>query len=224
MSRLAIIIGHYVNGKDKGAVSYTGETESSYNLRIAKKLKTSLASHSIDVKIFTRDEYITFARISEGVKSFGAAISIELHFNSFSKAAFGCECLALEGDHNSISFADILTDKISEIMQVSERHKNGNIDGVLLIAKGGRGFNNLKIVRYDNNIPVVLIEPCFANIKTKDSIKFFESEHLYVKSLEQSVIHWLSGKPVRDLGGKSIPVSPKNVVEKIMNSVKSDYK
>ena len=225
MSKIAIIIGHYVKGKDKGAVNYKGEPESLYNLRIAQKLKTSLASHNIEVKIFTRDEYVTFARIAEGIRIFGAKLSIELHFNSFAKAALGCECLALAGDQTSILFSDLLTDKISDIMKVSERHDLGKTDGVLIIAKGGRGFNNLNIVKKVNKlIPVVLIEPCFANLRTKESEKFFESEYLYVQSIETAVLSWLQQSSPKASPTIKPTVSPKNIKEKIVNVIRSDYK
>jgi N-acetylmuramoyl-L-alanine amidase len=225
MKKIALIVGHYVNGKDKGAVSYTGEPESKYNLRIASKLSFELSKLGIEAKIYTRDEYVTFARIAESIKAFNAQISIELHFNSFAQAALGCECLALVGDNDSISFADLLTDKIADIMHVSERHdefkKN---DGVLLIAKGGRGYNNLNIIKSANKIPTVLIEPCFANIKTKESAKFFETEQLYVDSLSAAIVSWLNSTAVKSVNTKGLPVSPKNTVERIMNSVKkSDY-
>jgi N-acetylmuramoyl-L-alanine amidase len=229
--KVALIVGHYVYGKDKGAVSYTGETESHYNKRIALTLQQSLKAHDVEVKIFTRDEYRTFANIAAGIKGFGAQLSMEMHFNSFATASLGCECLAMVKDQDSISFADLVTDKIAEIVGVTERGTGGpskfnaKSDGVLLIDKGGRGFNNLNIVKGINKtIPVVLVEPCFANIKTEQSRKFFESEYLYVQALEAAILEWLHFDCSKTIDVANIAVSPKNTVEAIMNAVKRDYK
>lgn len=225
MSRVALIIGHYVYGKDKGATAFTGESESLYNFRVATKVRDVLFKNGVEVKIFTRDEYKTFLNIANGIKGFGARLCIEMHFNAFAKAALGCECLSLIDDQDSISFADLLTDKIAEVMQVTERHKTGKTDGVLLIGKGGRGYNNLKIVKDVNkSIPVVLVEPCFANIRTKESEKFFLQENSYVESLVVSVQSWLKATAVKSVNASKLPVSPKNAVERVMNSVRGDYK
>lgn len=233
MSNVALIVGHYVNGPDRGAVNYKGEPESSYNERIARKVKAMLTVKGQKCEIYTRDQYRTFAHISEAMIKFKADISIELHFNSFSKAAFGCECLALETDGASIRFADLITDKLSEIMGISERHLLANqVDGVLKIAKGGRGFNNLDIVkrattqRLNAPIPVVLIEPCFANIRTKESEKFFESEDLYVQSIVAALDAWFSGKsnqPLKPNVIAKLPTSPKNVIETVANKFRKGY-
>lgn len=230
--KISIIVGHEVNGRDKGAVNYLGEAESTYNLRIANKLKFKLYSKKVLVDIYLRDN-TTYKKIASKIKESGSVACIELHFNSFSKPSYGCECLAIDGDAISIKFADVITDKISQLMKIGQRNK----DGVLRIGKGGRGYLNLKIIK-DNALPkypVVLVEPCFANIKTMESQKFFENEDMYVDSLVQAVL-WLLPEEQKisnsdknnflgdNMNIKDYEKSPKNIIEALSNFFNTNYK
>lgn len=195
--RIALVIGHNLLSGDKGAVNYKGETESSFNNRIAKNLKARLLlNNHIDVKVFYRDN-IGLKGVADNIAEFYPHVAIELHFNSFDKPAFGCESLALDGEAESIKLADMLTDEINRELKIGQRH----IDGVIRVSNGGRGYMNLKYIKDAcsrmslKSVPYAIIEPCFANIKTPESEKIFENEGAYVGALYSALMKFISYEP-----------------------------
>jgi N-acetylmuramoyl-L-alanine amidase len=170
---VALLIGHTINGKDRGAVSYKGETESHYNFKVAEKVKEVVESkyNNIDVYILTKDGH-NLSSFSKKVCSLYPDLSIEMHFNSFPKEAFGCEALCEKKDYVSKTYASIFTHIISSKMGIKKRH----IDGVMELSEGDRGFRNLNTINKlkKNIFPVMIIEPCFANFKNSETEKFFE--------------------------------------------------
>lgn len=215
MNKIAVIVGHTVKGQDKGAVAYNGVTESEYNFKIARYLKEKLFGHGILCDIYTKDNH-TFQQISQFIKEKKYELSIELHFNSFHKEAYGCECLALVGDDKSIQFADLLTDKVAKAFSVKQRDE----DGVVLIAKGGRGYKNLKIIK-DNNpeIIAVLSEPFFGNTDTPESRKFMENPMMYVEAIVETIIQF----KVKEQTKEHTKISPSGIVEKVIGIMKPQY-
>jgi hypothetical protein len=176
---ICIIVGHTINGKDKGAVAYDGTNESAFNDGVAKKIKAYFEEHKVncDIEIFYRDNQ-TFVQIGKKMAELEPLLSIELHFNAFSKPAYGCECLALANDKKSSDFAKDIMKEFEKKFNIKRRGQAG----LLPIGVGGRGFNNLNLVRKEfnskllTNIPVVLIEPFFANFKTKESEPFISTK------------------------------------------------
>jgi N-acetylmuramoyl-L-alanine amidase len=209
--KVALIVGHEVNGKDKGAVNYRGEPESIYNYRICQKIQKQLEPYSnIQSSIFLRDG-IGVSGVARKVAAFKPDLSIEFHFNSFSGIAKGCEALALEDEPESIQFADLITDHIASKLNIKERHKNG----VLLLHKLSRGFRNLKLIQEASNskFPKIIVEPVFANKKTEESTFFFDNDDKYVEVVIHSIKSYL---------GIQLPEAPKKEVEELLESSSTD--
>lgn len=180
--KVAIIVGHHE--KDKGAVAYTGESEWDWNNNIAVKTKFHLHGE-VNVKIFYRDPNRGYQSamkdIAKRVAEWGADFSLELHFNSFVREAYGCEILVAEDANNyedTIRLADVWTDKLAYRFNLKERRKvqfrdKTYGDGVKVCKVGERGYWNLAYLS-DYGVPMsILIEPMFANKQTDESRRFF---------------------------------------------------
>lgn len=222
MKKVAIIVGHQVNGPDKGAVAYNGIAEATYNHKVALLLKEKLIRSGLSATVYLRDNG-GFKAITKDMAVTKPDLSIELHFNSFSARSSGCECLALKGDVNSIKFADFVTDVVSA--EYGSKQRDG--DGVLEISKGGRGFLNLKLVKdtLSKDAEVVLIEPFFANFKTPEAEKFLKDHVKYAELLNFAIWHWFAVernyKKMPD--PKNLAKSPANVKEFFTGLVKKGY-
>lgn len=193
-AKIAIIVGH--TAKSPGAYNYKGESEFSFNSRIAEKVKNIMKEKypSKKVRVFFREEgYYSTAvtRVGQNVGKFGAKISLELHFNSFHQVAYGCEVLIWEGAEHflkTVKVADILTDNLADKFDLRQRHRHNFPgysvgDGVKILASRDRGALNIKACN-DNGVKhAMLIEPCFANKRTKESEAIFENEDKYAEFL-----------------------------------------
>lgn len=179
-------MGH--NLTEQGAVNYKGETEYVFNSRIAQMMKNLfLLDTGIDVRIFYRDG-MNRKVVAELVGDYAPDCSLELHFNSFKTRAYGCEILVLKEDVDSIFAADKITDDLAESFSLRERGRYIETDGVKLLDREARGSSNLRWVKEEGVPIVMLIEPCFANIRTKESEAIFENEEKYAITLVSSLI------------------------------------
>ncbi|MDB4330158.1 N-acetylmuramoyl-L-alanine amidase [bacterium] len=193
-TKIAVIVGH--TKKSKGASNYKGEDEFTFNSRIAEKIKTKMAEKypSKTVKIFFREDgYYSSAvkKVGRSVGKWKAKISMELHFNSYKKAAYGCEVLVWEGAKkisDTVKAADVLTDNLADKFVLKERGKNkykdGTYgDGVKILPSKSRGALNIKACNDEGVSIAMLIEPCFANIEQGESRAIFENEDDYAELL-----------------------------------------
>lgn len=183
LKRFAIIVGHTT--KSQGAVAYTGESEWSWNNRVAKKVKNHL--HNTHIKIFYRNPNLKYKsamkELAKEVSEWGADFSIELHFNSFHKTAYGCEILVANDAPNRdflIKLSDMMTNTLAKDFDLRERGTvtygdNEYGDGVKVLQYGERGYHNLAYLG-DKGVDAILIEPMFANKATKESKAFFEGQ------------------------------------------------
>jgi len=186
-TKIALIVGH--SHESQGAVNYLGETEFSFNSRIAARVeKLFLERDSIvDLKVFFRPDGVVptaIKKVGKAVGEWGAEASVELHFNSFKTEASGCEALVLRGG----GFVPIETDFLTCFFD--KFHKDFGIKrrGLKIVEKGESGFLNLKAVK-DNGVKMAfLFEPCFGNFKTKESQAVFENEEKYARFLCDQLI------------------------------------
>jgi hypothetical protein len=119
-------------------------------------------------------------------------MSLELHFNSYHKTAYGCEALVFERAPNqdfslNCEYADIITDCFNEDerYQFKERHD----DGVKLVNMGDRGAYNLKkIHELAKAKTALLIEPNFVNKPTPQAKKIIEDPNGYAKFLSEVIL------------------------------------
>lgn len=182
--KIALIVGH--TREAQGAKAYTGEREWAWNNNVATKVKYYLQGKK-DVKIFYRDKDKSYKSamkaIAKEVKEWGADFSLELHFNSFEKKAYGCEILVAEDAKNfedTIRLADEWTDKLASKFNLKQRRKvkfNDNTygDGVKVCKVGERGYWNLGYLAQYGIKTSFLIEPMFANLETDESRRFFSN-------------------------------------------------
>ena len=193
-TKIAIIVGHTKGAP--GASNYKNESEFPFNSRIANKMKAHLAEKypNKKVKIFFRPDgsYSTAVKkVGKEVGKWKAKISMELHFNSFKKEAFGCEILmwanAKYADE-TIKIADVMTDRLAAKFNLKERkthkYKDGSYgDGVKILGGRERGATNIKACNDEGVRIAMLIEPCFANIENSESRAIFENEDKYAEFL-----------------------------------------
>lgn len=197
-TKIALIVGH--TKKSQGAVNFKGETEFSFNTRIAEKIKKIFEDKypEKELKLFFRDEgYYSTAVVAVGkaVGKWGASISMELHFNSFKQIAYGCEILVWDGAEEldkTVMLADVITDRISKKFNLKERnvykYKDGKIgDGVKVLPSKDRGALNIKACNDAGVKYAMLIEPCFANLESSESKAIFENEDAYAEFLAEEL-------------------------------------
>jgi len=157
LKKIAFIVGHKLTAQ--GAVNYLNETEWEFNSSIANYVKSNFSTDQFRVFIKTT-HYV------KKVKEFNPSMIIELHFNAFELKAYGCEALALENSPESIYEANNFINEFNKRFKIKKR------EVLELQGKFDRGFANFNGLRA---YPMFLFEPCFANFKTKDSIKIIEN-------------------------------------------------
>jgi hypothetical protein len=195
MKKVAIIVGH--DAKAQGARSYNGISEYVFNKNVGEYLKAhSLKEEKIDIRVFTK-KGLDYSKICLEYLEWKPHISISLHFNSYVKVARGMECLVRVEDKQTYDVADLLTDYMSELMDITERHKAGKHDGIKIVKSGERGYTCLdEVTNYCKH--VMLYEPCFGNTRNADSLKLFaDGGKFYAECLFTSICKVLEiDKPV----------------------------
>ncbi len=152
--RIAFVVGH--NSKSQGAMSYQGESEYLFNLKVGSKLKN----------VFVKDDdYL------DELKGFD--LIIELHFNAFKGDAFGAESLVRSHDENAASISEFLLEHFCNHFKIRNR-------GVKYISKRMRGYKNL--LQYGDT-PSLIFEPCFADRRTPESVQIIEKWRWYAQFL-----------------------------------------
>jgi len=186
---IGVIVGH--NSKAQGAVNYKGETEFAFNTRIAKAMKSIIdANPDYDCVIYNREPGSSFGdeifEMAQKVKKDSCLFTIELHFNSGPTGARGCEILVHTKNLMAIRIADAITDQIEYKFGIRQRDQ----DGVKELKRGDRGAYNILAIEDAGVEVALLVEPCFANVKTAESQKIFDNEGLYAQVLaEEMIVH-----------------------------------
>lgn len=185
IEKIAIVVGH--TRRSSGAVNFLGESEYDFNKRMAFLMKERIEKTSEkQCEVFFRDN-IGRSGVAKAVGKWGADLSLELHFNSFKKKAYGCEVLVYKDAKmfdDSAIFADELTDELAKVFALRQRHSVTTEDGVYregvkALGSKDRGAFNLKAME-QNKVPyALLIEPCFANFETHESVAIFRNEEKY---------------------------------------------
>ena len=164
--KLAVVVGH--NVRSQGAVRRdTGETEFSYNSRLADMIVNSGKDVGIDVNIFIRTAGLGYTReirkVYKEVDAWGADLSMELHFNSAAATSAGGTETLSSGSKNSLIFAEEIQEQLLQAM--------GRINRGIKVRNSrtkGRGYMSLVAGR----APAVIVEPFFgsnaADLKATD--------------------------------------------------------
>ena len=152
--KLAIVVGH--NARSQGATRRdTGESEYSWNGRLAKMIEAHAARSCVEVKTFRRTPGGGYSReidrVYGQVDRWNADASIELHFNaSENPRATGVETLS-SGYSRSLILAAHVQAAMVDALALRSR-------GVKVRSKSQRGGRSLHAGR----CPAVLVEPFFA--------------------------------------------------------------
>jgi N-acetylmuramoyl-L-alanine amidase len=152
MKRIAIVVGH--NARAQGAVRVTdGRTEFDWNGELAGLIQ----SHDpAGVRVFRREAGGGYSaeidRVYAQVDAWGAALSIELHFNGAASAqANGCLMLS-SGSKASMALAQALAEGCARVLGNTNR-------GVRVVGRQDRGGRSL----WQGRAPAVLTEPYFGS-------------------------------------------------------------
>ena len=150
--KIAIVVGH--NARAQGAVRVTdGRTEFDWNSDLAEMISEIEPTM---IKVFYRvaggGYSAQIRRVYAEVDTWGADVSLELHFNAASPAAHGCETLT-SGTSGSLLLAENVHREIISALPVRDR-------GLKLRSQGqGRGWLSL----WAGRAPAVLLEPYFGS-------------------------------------------------------------
>lgn len=182
---VGIVIGH--DNRRQGAYNYLRESEWSFNRRIAESLCEEVRAMGMYCHVVTRPAGRTYHQqvgtVDQLMRLANPDVVLCLHFNSFKFKALGSEALTT-GDANSNLLAEGISDQL--FMKLGIIGRGEKEDGVKVIAEGHSGFKMLDAVKKKGRA-VCLVEPCFGNFKTKDSIAVFENEDKYVQALRSAI-------------------------------------
>lgn len=197
--KIALVVGHTVD--HPGALNYLGESENSFNSFIATKVAHELNGQGIGCKVYRRDKNLSYSKqvkkVSKEIKKDGASVALCLHFNSFKESAHGCEVL-ISKDHAffgsdktlfSYTLATYVVQQLNRRMGLKKRSD----DGVLSVDENHSGGKMLSALQ-SNKCAAVLVEPVFANLRTTESVAFFENKDKYINCLVNSCKMYLKNK------------------------------
>lgn len=156
---IAICVGHSRYG-DNGAVSVGGVTEHAFNSGVAKELRLMLAERQIDSVVIDDYEGRNYSEaiswVAGRVKSLGATLAIELHFNSATASAHGYEFLcwgtSVKGRKLALAFADAYRDLFPQATARRDR-------GTYPVSSSARGAQFLR----KTHCPALICEPFFGS-------------------------------------------------------------
>jgi N-acetylmuramoyl-L-alanine amidase len=182
--KVAIIVGH--DERAQGAITYNKITEYDFNTFVANEIKNLhmfKISHGYakfkSLHVINRNN--GWQSVANQLKANDCDLSIELHLNSFTKAAYGVETLYLENDLLSFDFAKNLSFKIARFYNSKLRHEDGTLES----HEGDRGNYNLKVVKNAGVKIAVLVEPTFVSHLTRESEQLINNPLGYAGLLYQ---------------------------------------
>lgn len=174
----AFLIGH--NQWAQGALNYRGESEWSFNSRIARLASEILARE------FGKSCYILFRPggsysaqvrdVRRQAREYDIHKLLSLHFDAFHNPSVqGTTGLTVDTPTDrDEKMAKLVTDLIAEEYGISQR---GN-QGVRVLSSNHSGYGMIRGLSQDG-VATVLIEPIFATHDTPATREFFENEKRY---------------------------------------------
>ncbi|MBK4214403.1 N-acetylmuramoyl-L-alanine amidase [Paracoccus caeni] len=156
--KVAIVVGHTKDAP--GAYSpYFKEFEYHWNTDLANRIAAQPSSH--EIKIFYRDN-VGISGAYEKLSSWGAAVSIELHFNSsHNSTSTGTGVLYLSGNHKGKILAGVLQARLMQTLGLPDWPKGsgGVVTPFQASGKQERGKTSLSA----GKPPAALVEPFFGS-------------------------------------------------------------
>ena len=173
-------MGH--DNDSRGAKAYDGTSEFIFNDKVAKLVMAEFEDDlEFQVDVFKKDG-LDYSQIDDIYKQRGGMdLSMELHFNSYYKPAFGQEMLVLKDDIGSQKVAKKFCKKMNSLNGITLRHD----EGVFPIGTHSRGGVCLRNIHHADY--VMLYEPAFCNTSNLDSVKIIGNPEWYAKHIAASL-------------------------------------
>ena len=197
MLKVALIIGH--NAKFQGAKSYNGTYEWSWNVDLLRYLLPKFKSGVCDIKPMWRSSLLAYTDgtdelIDLSIRPFEPDLVIELHLNAFDGVTEIPRAECIIGDQkNAETFADIWRENMRKTFSTDPKKIKSKDH-----SRGRYGIKNISLT----GVPVLILEPCFADTRNALSEKVIEDPASYAEVLEKSIrrFMWLkvSGAVGRD--------------------------
>ena len=180
---VGICVGHS-RPNDAGALSVTGVNEWLYNVRLGALLKKNLYDEGVSSILYDEYEGSSYGSamrwLSNKMAEDNVTVAIELHFNSASPTAEGCEMLYY---HNSTQGKRLATMLQREVI-VEYNTKNRGIKPMQRFSRGG-GF----LVK--TKCPAVICEPFFGS-NEREWRMFSTSRSLLARVYARGIKNFLS--------------------------------
>ena len=168
MVKLAIQAGHT---QGTGAVGVGNVQEHDYNLRVIAQMKKLSPVFGIRLLVTHRDPELGYSaavrKTAESIKRFDADLCMELHFNSSSPAAKGCEilyyCNSSRGERAAHCMADAMQPMLSDL-DIPLRGYNGARSLWYNKADESKAYSNRgSYYVYATHCPALILEPFFGS-------------------------------------------------------------
>ncbi len=180
---IGICVGHS-RPNDSGALSITGVNEWLFNVRVAALLKKHLYDEGISSIVYDEYEGSGYSNamswVGRKMEEDKVTAAIELHFNSASPTASGCEMLYY---HNSESGRRLASSLQIEVI-TEYNTKNRGIKPLKRFSRGG-GF----LVK--TKCPAVICEPFFGSNEREWNM-FSSSRNLLARTYARGIKNFLS--------------------------------
>lgn len=184
---VAIIIGH--NSRKQGAVNYLGETEFSFNTKVAKELQLNLSYYGVGSIIIQRPSRGGYHHevnyVANTIYKYNCDYSIELHFNSASVNAKGAEILFTDGKNRGLQ-ADVILQRMLDHLRM-RYNINLTSRGSKLVQYGHSGELMIKKIE-EVGCKAFLIEPCFGNWQHSEAEGIFYNLEKYAEALCEGIV------------------------------------
>lgn len=179
MNKVAICVGHSRSG-DNGAVSIEGESEWNYNGDVARITQEMLLESGFEAKVWDRYEGASYGAamswIAAEIRSFGADVALELHFNAAGPSAEGYEYLYWSTSDDGKRLAgDLVNSQSGLVPSARPRGAKGKF-------AGDRGSQFLR----KTHCPAAITEPFFGT--NWDEWERYGENHELVARINASAI------------------------------------
>lgn len=151
--KIALIVGH--EKAKQGASNVNGETEYSFNKKLAALIAPILLANGHEPFVVYRDG-TTYSHLPKRVNQTQADVALSLHCNAFNTLASGSEVLHYVNSENSEKLATMIQDKVVQVLGLNDR----GLRPVDVAHQGRSGDRGGHLCKY-TAMPCVIVEAFF---------------------------------------------------------------
>ena len=209
MKKIGLIVAH--DAKRQGAVNYLGKSEYEWSKGVLRELARNHWNKDCIILVGERHGY-DYSEINEMYRQNGGVdLSLELHFNSYTKVARGQEMLIKENDDpKTKEIALGITEYVFNKLGIGRRRDNG-IYELPPLARGRVCLDSIKHAKH-----VMLYEPCFGNTENADAHSVFEGGWKFSDVLYEAIEYGLGNV------GEEEPPKPQDIIEDLVEQVEHE--